>query len=144
MLECEPPNNKIYNFDGTLTIQNSMRIHEKELISINEENVLLRGTKLVNTEWIYGLVIFTGIDTKIEQNTTITPHKRSYLEKNVNTKLLFIFLLQTFVCIICSIGSNNWDLFKRKSNDSVINPWYLGDKQRQFTYLSYIILYNTV
>ncbi|RAL59165.1 hypothetical protein DID88_006721 [Monilinia fructigena] len=42
-----------------------------EPISIN--NLLLRGCNLRNTDWILGVVVFTGFDTKIMLNSGITP-----------------------------------------------------------------------
>jgi phospholipid-translocating ATPase len=49
-------------------------------IALTADQMLLRGTKLRHTEWVIGLVINTGLDTKIEQNATPPPHKQSRVE----------------------------------------------------------------
>ena len=50
--------------------------HERaETIGIN--NLLLRGSNLRNTEWVLGVVVFTGAQTKIMLNSGITPSKRA-------------------------------------------------------------------
>ena len=51
---------------------------------VNLNTVLLRGCVLRNTEWVIGLVVFTGIDTKIVMNSGGTPSKRSRVERLMN------------------------------------------------------------
>lgn len=33
------------------------------------KNLLLRGSQLRNTEWVVGLVVYTGMETKVMMNT---------------------------------------------------------------------------
>ena len=49
----------------------------KEYIPLNAENLLLRGCMLRNTEFVYGIVIFTGHSTKIMQNSSSGKYKFS-------------------------------------------------------------------
>ena len=49
-------------------------------LPIDEQNFILRGCSLKNTEWIYGLVVYTGFDTKIMLNSTKSRPKHSTLE----------------------------------------------------------------
>ena len=55
-----------------------------EKISLNAEYVLLRGMSLRNTEYIHGVVVFTGHDTKVMQNSTSAKYKFSRLELLTN------------------------------------------------------------
>lgn len=50
---CEPPNNKLDRFSGTL-------YWREKKYSLTNQNMLLRGCVLRNTEACYGLVIFAG------------------------------------------------------------------------------------
>jgi magnesium-transporting ATPase (P-type) len=38
------------------------------MISLGPENMLLRGSSLRNTEYAFGIAIFTGSDSKVMQN----------------------------------------------------------------------------
>lgn len=50
---CEPPNNILNKFDGTLIWNNQRH-------SLDNDKVMLRGCVLRNTQWCYGVVIFAG------------------------------------------------------------------------------------
>lgn len=50
---CEPPNNRLDRFTGTLTCAS-------QKYSLDNEKILLRGCTLRNTEWCFGLVLFGG------------------------------------------------------------------------------------
>ena len=60
---CEAPNDHLYKYEGTITITTT-----GDTYSIDQSNLLLRGTSLKNTEWILALVVFTGHDSKIMMN----------------------------------------------------------------------------
>jgi phospholipid-transporting ATPase len=60
VIECELPNRHLYEFAGTLKL-NSVAFP----IPLGSDQILLRGSQLKNTAWIYGLVIFTGHETKL-------------------------------------------------------------------------------
>ena len=61
-------------------------------MSLNNENVLLRGMSLRNTEFIYGVTIYTGHDTKIQMNSTRSQYKVSKMMRQTNTLIATIFL----------------------------------------------------
>ena len=54
------PNNAIYKFEGNIEIEEL-----SEIVSLGAENIILRGSSLKNTEFIYGVAVFTGHDTKV-------------------------------------------------------------------------------
>lgn len=74
---CEPPNNLLNKFEGTLMWKN-------QRFSLDNEKILLRGCVLRNTQWCYGLVIFAGKDTKLMQNSGKTTFKRTNIDKLLN------------------------------------------------------------
>ncbi|ANB13088.1 aminophospholipid-translocating P4-type ATPase DNF1 [Sugiyamaella lignohabitans] len=93
-IQCERPNPALYTFNGVLKY-NSPQDHsreEAEPVSIN--NLLLRGSSLRNTKWAIGIVVYTGIETKIMLNSGATPAKRSRMirELNINVVINFVFL----------------------------------------------------
>uniref|UniRef100_A0A804I585 Phospholipid-transporting ATPase n=1 Tax=Musa acuminata subsp. malaccensis TaxID=214687 RepID=A0A804I585_MUSAM len=51
--------------------------------------ILLRDSKLRNTTYVYGVAIFTGHDSKVMQNSTESPSKRSRIEKKMDNIIYF-------------------------------------------------------
>ena len=72
-----------------------------EPITIN--NMLLRGCSLRNTEWILGLVVFTGVETKIMLNSGETPTKRPQLAKDLNWNVIYNFIILFCMCLVSAI-----------------------------------------
>ncbi|CAO3582705.1 unnamed protein product [Absidia cylindrospora] len=79
--------------------------HEKTE-AVTSNNVLLRGCVLRNTDWVIGLVLFTGNETKIMLNSGKTPSKRSKMEKATNPHVIANFILLFVLCLICSIAAS--------------------------------------
>jgi len=50
-------------------------------LPLGPSELLLRGSKLQNTSWVFGLVIYTGEESKLRLNSVKTPLKRSHVEK---------------------------------------------------------------
>ena len=65
-----------------------MLLAENDPISLNENQILLRGSSLRNTDWIYGVVIYTGHDTKVMMNSSKSRAKFSQIELRINKYLL--------------------------------------------------------
>lgn len=66
-LRSEQPNSSLYTYEGTLMMQGS---GNEKAVPLSPEQMLLRGAQLRNTAWMYGLVVFTGHETKLMQNAT--------------------------------------------------------------------------
>lgn len=60
LIECDPPNSELYEFRGQLTLENDPKRYV-----LNENQLLIKGSKLMNTEWIIGIVVYSGLDTKL-------------------------------------------------------------------------------
>ncbi|KAL0372561.1 UNVERIFIED_CONTAM: putative phospholipid-transporting ATPase 9 [Sesamum calycinum] len=83
VVKCEDPNANLYSFVGSMEF-------ERQQYPLSPQQLLLRDSKLRNTDHIYGAVIFTGHDTKVIQNSTDPPSKRSKIEKKMDKILLSI------------------------------------------------------
>lgn len=66
---CEDPNPNLYTFVGNLEFENKS-------FPLCPVQLLLRDSKLRNTHYIYGVVIFSGHDTKAVRNSTRSPSKQ--------------------------------------------------------------------
>ncbi|GFU69889.1 phospholipid-transporting ATPase ID [Trichonephila clavipes] len=87
---CEPPNNNLSKFEGTLR-------WEGETYSLDNDKVLYRGCVLRNTRWCYGLVLFAGRDTKLMQNSGKTIFKRTSLDRLLNIIIIGVSANQTII-----------------------------------------------
>lgn len=85
-VECENPNADLHNFIGRLKLYSAGAAIPKTE-ALGPENVALRGAQLKNTEYIYGVAVYTGHDTKMSMNSKMTSNKFSTVEKSMNTYL---------------------------------------------------------
>lgn len=65
--------------------------HYKRKVSLNVENLLLRGSSLRNTEWVVGVVVYAGHQTKVMMNSANSRYKMSTIEKGTNKQIILIF-----------------------------------------------------
>ncbi|KAK3525638.1 hypothetical protein QTP70_002547 [Hemibagrus guttatus] len=137
---CEPPNNKLDRFTGTLYWKDNK-------YPLDNEKMLLRGCMLRNTEWCFGLVIFAGLQTKLMQNCGRTKFKRTSIDKLMNTLVLWIFGFLICMGIILAIGNTIWEEKVGKSfwtyllwDELLSSAVFSGF----LTFWSYIIILNTV
>lgn len=67
------------------------------------DNVVLRGMSLKNTEYVTGVVVYTGHQTKIMMNTSKAFYKMSKMMTLTNTLICCIFVLQ--LILSCTGGT---------------------------------------
>mmetsp|Transcript_6658 Transcript_6658/g.10056 ORF Transcript_6658/g.10056 Transcript_6658/m.10056 type:complete len:384 (-) Transcript_6658:2376-3527(-) len=113
-ITMEHPNKLIDTFNGVLGIDGMGR----EAIMSN--HVLLRGCVLRNTDWVIGVVVNSGHDTKIMMSATATPSKTSFLEHSASSEIQKIIFLLAFVCFVGSTGAAIWN-----DKRNVERMWYL-------------------
>jgi magnesium-transporting ATPase (P-type) len=61
---------------------------------------------------VVGVVVYTGSESKLMQNATTPPSKRSLLEQKMNTVLIILFVFMLIVCIVSTIGYRVWRVHK--------------------------------
>ncbi|XP_066145545.1 phospholipid-transporting ATPase VD isoform X1 [Euwallacea fornicatus] len=119
-IEVEAPSTKIYRFHGSIVHPSQKRV------PVGTENLLLRECLLKNTDFIEGIVVYAGHETKALLNNGGPRYKRSSLEKQMNQDVIWCVLILIFFCIVGAIGSKLWLLaypnlqspFKDFDNDS--------------------------
>src|SRR5690554_699671 len=103
-----------------------------------------KGAQLRNTTFVYGLVVYSGIDTKLFLNQQPPPSKFSTVERVLNKFILGVFLFQMIICLINAVLSALYE------TNSFSNATYLGENP--FTasvyglrnFFTYFILFNTM
>ncbi|KAF7852745.1 uncharacterized protein EAF02_012144 [Botrytis sinoallii] len=122
-IDSEAPHPNLYQYSGVArwTQYNGKDGPGEDMVEpISINNLLLRGCNLRNTDWILGVVVFTGFDTKIMLNSGITPSKRSRIARELNWNVVYNFILLFIICfasglvegIIWGQGNNTIDLFE--------------------------------
>lgn len=95
-LEFEAPNKNIHNFVGTLQLDSI-----SEPISLSAQNIVLRSALFSNTDWGYGIAIYTGQETKIQMNNRHAPSKMSRVEEKLNIAVIIIFIA---LCVLTTVS----------------------------------------
>ncbi|KAK3041310.1 hypothetical protein RJ639_001412 [Escallonia herrerae] len=116
LVKCEDPNANLYSFVGTMEFGEQQH-------PLSPQQLLLRDSKLRNTDYIYGAVIFTGHDTKVIQNSTDPPSKRSKIEKKMDKIIYFLFGV---LFLMAFIGSIYFGIVTKEDLDGdSMKRWYL-------------------
>ncbi|XP_033637661.1 probable phospholipid-transporting ATPase IF isoform X2 [Asterias rubens] len=149
MVECEQPQPDLYKFIGRMSFYTQNQ--QPSVRSVTAENVLLRGSRLKNTPFIYGVAIYTGEETKMALNSKQKGQKHSCIENSMN-KYLVAMLVWLLVQTSIATGLKFWidrQPFMEKS-------WYVqpvavsyGDLTASakviFTdFLSFLVLFNYI
>mmetsp|Transcript_1466 Transcript_1466/g.2136 ORF Transcript_1466/g.2136 Transcript_1466/m.2136 type:complete len:1348 (-) Transcript_1466:563-4606(-) len=114
VVECDPPNEHINSFTGTLKYAQC-----DELVPLSKDHVVLRGSSL-HTDWLLGLAIYTGEDTKLALNARTPPQKLSRLDRVSNSVVLAIFGCQIALALITA------GLQQTFEDKEFQNLWYVG------------------
>ncbi|GJZ62573.1 probable phospholipid-transporting ATPase 4 [Tanacetum coccineum] len=117
-IKCEDPNPNLYTFVGNFEF-------DRQMYPLDPSQILLRDSKLRNTSHVYGVVIFSGHDSKVMQNATKSPSKRSTIEKQMDKIIYVLFSLLVLISLISSIG------FGIKTKYQMPDWWYLR-KEKTF------------
>ncbi|XP_071694162.1 probable phospholipid-transporting ATPase 4 [Rutidosis leptorrhynchoides] len=97
-VRCEDPNSSLYTFVANLEFNDSS-------YSLSPSQLLLRDSKLQNTDYVYGVVVFTGRDTKVVRNSMKSPSKRSRIERKMDHVIYVLFFMLLLISLVSSIGS---------------------------------------
>ncbi|ELQ36149.1 phospholipid-transporting ATPase 1 [Pyricularia oryzae Y34] len=108
IVESEPPQPNLYKYNGAIKwnqpIEGDASGSWREMTEpITIDNTLLRGCNLRNTDWVLGVVLFTGHHTKIMMNSGITPSKRPRIARELNYNVLYNFFILFGMCLLSAI-----------------------------------------
>lgn len=146
-IECEQPQPDLYKFVGRMHIYKPEQ--EPAVRSLGPENLLLKGATLKNTKKIYGVAVYTGMETKMALNYQGKSQKRSAVEKSINAFLLVYLCILISKAVVCTTLKYVW-----QSKEGQDEPWYNQKTQKEkdtnmylkmFTdFLSFMVLFNFI
>uniref|UniRef100_A0A4W4FX36 Phospholipid-transporting ATPase n=1 Tax=Electrophorus electricus TaxID=8005 RepID=A0A4W4FX36_ELEEL len=137
VVECQQPEADLYRFFCSL------------IRPLGPENLLLRGARLKNTKEIFGVAVYTGMESKMALNYKCKSQKRSAVEKSMNTFLIIYLGILLFEAILSTILKYTWQaeakwdepFYNEKSeverNSSKILK-FISD------FLAFLVLYNFI
>ncbi|CAO1620923.1 unnamed protein product [Jaminaea pallidilutea] len=106
-VDAEPQDTNMYRLNASVTLADRFDAEGQPLrcpVTLNQ--VLLRGCNLRNTRWVIGLVLMTGVDTKIIANSGNTPSKRSRVERQMNAMVYVNLLILAAMAVGCAIADS--------------------------------------
>ncbi|RQM25593.1 hypothetical protein B5M09_001368 [Aphanomyces astaci] len=138
------------NLDGETDLKQEGRLAWEVPLTIT--NIVLRGMKLSHTTYVEGVVVASGAETKLIQNTKQSPSKFSRLDVIANRCILVIF---SVLCIVCCVSTawSTWRstmYFNRVGSKmttafgNTTNWSYLWDQDIPSTFITFLILYNNL
>ncbi|KAJ2942708.1 hypothetical protein O0L34_g2178 [Tuta absoluta] len=93
-IEVPHPEADLYTFYGRIEIPGHSSL------AVTTDNLMLRGSRVKNTEWAIGCAVYTGEETKLALNSKYSGNKFSSCELAINGFLVcFIFLLILEMCV---------------------------------------------
>jgi phospholipid-translocating P-type ATPase (flippase) len=136
VLKCVGPSGNLYSFDGTVTVGD-------RTAAVSEQNLLLRSSRLRNTKWAVGLVVYTGQESKVMLNSRSSSNKQSALEGKVNGAILAIFIIQLAMAVLSALLAGAWSAMNCPGH-SYLSCSSNGAATGSLTFWTYIILLNSL
>lgn len=123
-VQAEAPNGHLYGFEGFLESrmnnQTTTTTQQSEKFPLTVNQLLLRGSTLRNSGHIYGLVVYTGEESKIRMNANSKPRtKAPAMERTTNKIIVVLFSLILLFASISTGASFAW-------RTTFSSAWYLN------------------
>ena len=105
VIECENPNPDLGRFVGRLKVtEPDGRV---AVFPLGPENIVWRGTRLKNTDFVFGCAVYTGRDTKMSQNSKLKSNKFSRFQSRFS-----IDVIATILSLL--LHRDSWEKLKLK------------------------------
>jgi len=131
-IRCEPPSTNMNSFSGIIKLEQvdsigatRSRVIEKP---ISKDNLLLRGAIVRNSGWLYGVVVYAGMETKMLQQWRRPKSKFSLIEKEINRVYVVCLVYLLLWCFALALAAGI------KANSSTFRgAWYLGTISSEYS-----------
>lgn len=98
------PTKSIFEFNGNLKLSSN----PSDEIKVELKQFLFKGSKLKNSGKVYGLVVYTGKESKIMLNSGNYTFKQSRMEQVINYGIFFNILILVMMAVIYLIEHVYW------------------------------------
>ena len=90
----------------------------------------------MNTEWIIGCVVYSGLDTKLMQNQNSGRFKQSNVEKESNKTVVKMLCFHVLVSTIQAIVATNWNAEYKERALYLFTDW-----QEESNFTSFVLAF---
>ncbi|XP_065055666.1 phospholipid-transporting ATPase IF-like isoform X1 [Rhopilema esculentum] len=150
VVECDHPEYDMYKFNGRMKFYNHGS--EEKICALGPSNILLRGARLKNVPYVFGLAVYTGKETKMALNQQEKATKFSSVERTMNTYLLVFLGILLVEATICTALKYGW-----QEKPEGAKAWYIWGNSMKIPkdneknalnifvdFLAFLILFNYV
>ena len=134
-IKYEQPSTSLYRFQGQVHLDQAGGDGSRppststNTFGLGDKQLLLRGSRLINTDYVYGLVVYCGPETKMMLNRNPSQLKFSRYEQGLNRLVIVVLIINLVVCLLLSffyVGvSQDWPCeFDYCATDG--SQWLLG------------------
>lgn len=109
----------LHHFEGSIGAAVGSGV-ASDAAPLDANNLLLRGSILRNTEYVYGLAVYTGSESKVSLNMRHPPSKMGNTEKKLNWVVLLLFLNLLILVVAASVVGA---ILQGRSG---VGQWYMG------------------
>ncbi|KAK4533039.1 hypothetical protein CCYA_CCYA15G3896 [Cyanidiococcus yangmingshanensis] len=109
---CEAPNPRLYEFEGRASIElpdeTGLPTGQVAECSLTRDHLLPRGIVLRNTDWVIGITVYTGKETKLMMNLKREAHKVGRIERTITRFILTLICIQMVISFILTVLNGVW------------------------------------
>ncbi|KAJ1650120.1 drs2 neo1 protein [Dispira simplex] len=114
-VHAECPNPDLYSFEGSLELPGA-----SARVPIVTQQVILRGSILRNTDYVYALVLYTGEETKYRLNASKNARtKIPSLRRRFNHIVVMVLILLLLLTVLLTVLASRWESWIG------VQHWYL-------------------
>jgi phospholipid-transporting ATPase len=103
------PTAALHSFEGRITIKSDAPTSGIPA-PLGVKQLVLRGSKLANTDWVYAMVVYTGAQTKMMLNRNPTRFKFTKFERQLNRLVIMLFIFNALLCVVAAIVFSTSDI----------------------------------
>jgi magnesium-transporting ATPase (P-type) len=107
---------------------------------LNEKNIVLRGSILKETNFIIGVALYTGVDSKVMLNSVNNKQKKGKVERITNK---FILLIGVFIICLC-LGLSILNYYKEREFNLLINNDFSWPQQLFTNFGQWILVFTSI
>ncbi|KAI4322704.1 hypothetical protein L6164_022373 [Bauhinia variegata] len=126
IIECPSPDKDIRRFDANMRL--FPPFIDNDICPLTIKNTILQSCYLRNTEWVCGVAVYTGNETKLGMSRGIPEPKLTAMDAMIDKLTGAIFVFQIVVVLVLGIAGNVWKDTEAKKQWYVLypneGPWF--------------------